>query len=69
MELTVTEKFLKLLVLKDFFMKMAFHRGSCTIFVSIIAELQPVFKIRRDDVIQCLTNEKNVIYHILVTKF
>ena len=49
-------------------MKMAFYRESCTIVVKIIAELKPVFKDRRKHVIQCFTNEKDIIYHSLVTK-
>ena len=43
MALKVTENFPKLFVLKDFFMKMALHRESCTIVVNIVAELKPVF--------------------------
>ena len=49
-------------------MKMAFYRESCTIVVNIIAEQKPVFKVRRKHVIQCFTNEKNLIYHSLATK-
>ena len=36
--------------------------------VNIIAELKPVFKDRRKHVIQGFSNEKNIIYHSLVTK-
>ena len=49
-------------------MKMAFYRESCTLVVNVIAGLKPVFKDSRKQVIQCFTNEKNVIYHSLVTK-
>ena len=49
-------------------MKMAFYRESCTTLVNVKPELKPVFKDRRKDVIQCFTNEKNIIYHSLVTK-
>ena len=48
-------------------MKMAFHRKSCTIVVNIVAEFKLVFK-NRKYVIQCFTNEKNIIYHSHVTK-
>ena len=49
-------------------MKMAIYRASFTAVVNVIAELKLVFKDRRKHVIQCFTNEKNIIYHSLVTK-
>ena len=49
-------------------MKMDFYRESCTLVVNVIAELKPVFKDRRKQVIQCFTNEDNIVYHSLVTK-
>ena len=51
-----------------FFMKMAFYRERSTIVVNIITELKPVLKDRRKDVIHCFTDEKNIVYHSLVTK-
>ena len=68
MALTVTENFQNHLSWKIFFMEMAFYRESCAIVVNTIAELKPVFKDKRKHVIQCFTNEKNIIYHSLVTK-
>ena len=50
-------------------MKIAFHRRRSTIVVNIIAELKPVFNNKRKHVILCFTNEKNVIYYSLATKF
>ena len=49
-------------------MKMAFHRENCAIALNIIAELKPVFNDRRKLIIQHFTNEKNIIYHSLVTE-
>ena len=43
---------------------MVFHRRSCTIVLNIIMELKPVFKNRRNNIIQCFTNEK--FCHILI---
>ena len=49
-------------------MKMSFYRESCAIVINIIAELKPVFKDRRKHAIQWFTNEKNIIYHSLLSK-
>ena len=69
MALKVIENFPKLFVQKDFFMKMAFYRGSCTTVVNIVVELKPVFKDRRKHVIQCFFNENKVFYHSLSLNF
>ena len=44
---TCGDKFSKIINPKRFFMKMAFHRKSCTIVVNIVAEFELVFKNRK----------------------